>query len=60
MAHQFTGEDRYMVLYYNQQRDAAFAEAKLPLFEDGGVPYVMQVQPQLLPLSVRPTAYTVN
>jgi len=32
LAYQFTGEDRYMVLYYNQQRDAAFAKAKLPPF----------------------------
>ena len=44
LAYQFTGEDRYMVLYYNQQRDAAFAKAKLPPFGDGSVPYVMQVQ----------------
>jgi hypothetical protein len=38
MAYQFTGEDRYMALYYNQQRDAAFANAKLPPFGDGSVP----------------------
>ena len=33
--YQFEGDDRFTVLYYNQQRDALFAKAKIPPFGDG-------------------------
>ena len=49
-----------LVLYYNQQRDALFAKAKIPPFEDGQVPYVLPAEPVQFPLPPIPLNYTLN
>ena len=33
--YQYSGLDKFSILYYNQMRDAAFAKAKIPPFGDG-------------------------
>ena len=58
--YQFTGDDRFTILYYNQQRDALFAKAKIPPFGDGQVPYVLPAEPVQFPLPPIPLNYTYN
>ena len=58
--YQFEGDDRFTVLYYNQQRDALFAKAKIPPFGDGQVPYVLPAEPVQFPLPPTPLNYTLN
>ena len=57
--YQFDGSDRFSILYYNQQRDAAFAKARIPPFGDGQVVYQLPAEPSMVPLPPRPAGYTV-
>ena len=59
--YQYGGEDKFSILYFNQQRDAAFAKARLPPFGDGSVVYVPDDEPDYLlpvaPAGVRPSEW---
>ena len=43
--YQYSGLDKFSILYYNQMRDAAFAKAKIPPFGDGQVEYDLAAEP---------------
>ena len=57
--YQFDGSDRFSILYYNQQRDAAFAKARIPPFGDGQVAYQLPAELSMVPLPPRPARYSV-
>ena len=44
-SYQYSGQDKFSVLYINQMRDAAFAKAKIPSFGDGQVEYQLDTEP---------------
>jgi len=44
-SYQYSGQDEFSVLYFNQMRDAAFAKAKIPPFDDGQVEYQLDTEP---------------
>jgi hypothetical protein len=44
-SYQYSGQDKFSVLYFNQMRDAAFAKAKIPPFGDGQVEYQLDTEP---------------
>jgi hypothetical protein len=46
--YQFDGSDRFSILYYNQQRDAAFAKARIPPFGDGQVVNRLPAEPSMV------------
>ena len=62
--YQYEGEDKFSILYFNQQSDAAFAKARLPPFEDGSVVNAPEDEPDYLlpvaPAGVRPTEWRLN
>ena len=44
-SYQYSGQDKFSILYFNQMRDAAFAKAKIPPFGDGQVEYQLDAEP---------------
>ena len=41
---QYSGQDKFSILYFNQMRDAAFAKAKIPPFGDGQVEFQLDIE----------------
>ena len=58
--YQYSGLDKFSILYCNQMRDAAFAKAKIPPFGDGQVEYDLAAEPAYSISPVPPTMTLVE